>query len=278
MQTAIKAVGFALAVLAAASSGRAQQVAYTGSVNYANGDYIFTERTSSVYLFNGISVSSARLSVAANLPLIYQTTPWVSYSTIGAIPSGGSTGSDAGRGSDRRSSGATPTAITDTATYSDFGIGDPTIHAGAFVVTEGSSRPSIQLFGDVKIPVADVERGFGTGAWDFGAGLNLSKGLGRTFITAGVAYWALGDMPDLELKENIGYGVSVGWLPGYRVAAVVSFSGYTQIIEGQDPPLLLTAVGSYLFSAGRSLSASIGLGLTESSPDFSLGIGWRVGM
>lgn len=292
------AVGVALAVLVATPGlVPAQQVVYTGSVNYATGDYIFTERTNSLYLFNGIGLSTSVFGISFNWPLIYQTTPWVSYSAVGGIPSGDSPdstpGSGGSGGSGNRTDGrsgpdATLDAGTlvlaeepvqsDTALSSNFGIGDPNLHADVFIVREGETRPAVQLSADVKFPLADVDRGFGTGAWDFGAGLNVSKGIGRAFLTAGVAYWILGDMPDQELKNNIGYGFSAGWLPGNRIAAVFSLAGYTRIIEGTDPPLQLSLVGSYLFSARRSLSASVGLGLTESSPDLSLAVGWRLGL
>ena len=56
----------------------------------ARGTYIFTQPTSGYFLFNGLTYSSGAFTLAATVPLIYQSTPYVSYTGIGVLPSGGS--------------------------------------------------------------------------------------------------------------------------------------------------------------------------------------------
>ncbi len=264
--------GVALATLAARPL--AGQVDYIGSVQFASGDYIFSERTNSALLFNGISASAGALGLTLSLPLILQSTPWITYGGLTAIPSGGTEHSELGRQMEGRHHEAV--TLVDTTTYQEFGIGDPLAHADFRLWKEGAVLPSLRITADVKAPIADVDRGFGTGAWDYSAGLSLAKSLGRTMLFTDLAYWVLGDLPDLELKDPLAYSFGFGHaLPGGRVGLLASVFGYTRILEGVDPPAQVSLGLSYLLGSGRSLIGSAAFGLSESSPDVSFSFGWR---
>jgi hypothetical protein len=96
--------------------------------------------------------------------------------------------------------------------------------------------PSIQVFGQAKIPLADPAGGLGTGEWDFAAGLSLAKGFGRTLVLLEAAYWMLGDSPDMELEDPVALNASVG----------------------------------------RAFGGMAMFGLTESTSDVSVSIGWTI--
>ncbi len=273
--------GIALAILAAAPA-TAQQLVYTGSIQFATGDYIFAQRTSSAYLFNGFSAYLGPMRVSANIPVIYQSTPWVSFAGGGMIPSGGTehseTARQVGHGMNGRSGGG-GVALVDTSTYNSVGVGDPLASATIEVLRQGRVGPSVRLTGYVKVPLADVERGFGTGEWDYAGGLSFAKNVGRTLVLVDLVYWFLGDLPDLELKDPVSYAVSLGRpLGDGRVSLLASLAGYTEIVPGVDPALQLGFGLSYLVGFERSLSASAGFGLTESTPDISLSVGWQFGL
>lgn len=252
------------------------QVAYVGSVQFASGDYIFSERTNSAFLLNGISASSGELGFSLSMPLILQSTPWITYGGVTAIPSGGTEHSELSRQMGRRRTDEAVTLV-DTTAYREIGIGDPLAHADFKLWSEGTVLPSLRITADVKVPIANVDRGFGTGEWDYSAGVALAKSLGRTMLFTDVAYWVLGDLPDLELKDPIAYSVGLGHaLPGGRVGLLATVFGYTRILEGVDPPAQVSLGLSYLLGGGRSLLGSAAFGLSESSPDISFSFGWRL--
>lgn len=274
----------AVAVCAAATVPAQAQttINYSGSVQYATGSYIFAERTHSVYLFNGLDLSHGRLQASVSLPIIYQSSPWISYSVVGSVPSGGPQqgtvgghGPGGGQGTGRRR-GSDPIVLPDTATYADIGVGDPSLRAD-LTLLRGTTGPTVRLAGSAKAPVADVDRGFGTGAWDAGLGVALAQRLGSWFLFGEALHWWLGDMDDLTLQNAVSYSASIGRaFQSGRLGVLASFSGYTEIIDTAAPPLQ-TALGlSYQFGGGAySLSTTVSAGLSESMPDVSMSLGWR---
>ena len=126
--------------------------------------------------------------------------------------------------------------------------------------------------------MADVDRGFGTGAWDGGVGLAVSQRLVPWFLFGEAMHWWLGDMDDLRLQNALSYSASVGraFRDG-RIGTLATLSGYTAIIDGTDPPLQAALGISYQPGPGRySLSLSTTVGLTESVPGWSAAVGWCI--
>ncbi|HKK26576.1 MAG TPA: hypothetical protein VKB18_00680 [Gemmatimonadota bacterium] len=313
-RTATAALLLAAAVaLAVPGPAAAQEVSYSGSLQYATGDYLFTERTNSVYLFTSLAVQAGRVTISGSLPLIYQSTPWISYSTGGGIPTGGPQQGEVGDSLQRRGGGGgpmsmasradlaaalgsgrmpasaaaprpavrpaaamQPIALPDTASFDEFGAGDPTFRAAVDLVEPGTGHVTVTLAGEVKAPIADPASGFGTGEWDGGGLLSVGGRLGSTFLFGEVGYWVLGDMPDLQLQNPVSYSVGVGRRIGNGdLAVLASLSGYTRILAETDPPLDVGGGLSYRLADGRSLSLGVSVGLSESSPDLSLSVGWR---
>jgi hypothetical protein len=95
---------------------------------------------------------------------------------------------------------------------------------------------------------------------------------------ADVSYWVLGDMPDLELRDPVSYALAVGHPLSERIGLLVSIFGYSRIIEGTDPPTQLSLGLSYLMGQKRSFTGSAAFGLTDSSPDVSVSLGWRLSL
>ncbi|MEE9132287.1 MAG: transporter [Gemmatimonadota bacterium] len=256
--------GVVFTTLAASLPAAGQEVSYSGSLQYATGRYLYTERASSLFFFNGISAIAGPLRLSASVPVIMQSTAFLSYTGGGLVPSGTDTGM-----------GDRVATVADTATYRQFGLGDPLAHADLRLLGEGSVMPAVRITADVKVPIADVERGFGTGEWDYAGGLSLSKSLGLTLVFLDVSYWVLGDFPDQELKDPITYSLAVGHpIARARLGLFASLFGNTEILDGVEPPMQLSLGLNYLVAPGTSISGSAAFGLTESSPDLSLSFGW----
>jgi hypothetical protein len=269
----LAAAGAMLMALAAVPAA-AGTFSYTGSLQMARGTYIFTQPTSGYFFFNGLTFSSKTFTLAATIPLIYQTTPYVSYTGVGVLPSGGTESSSV-----NQRQGREPVLVPEVVEYKQYGVGDPVIMAGLTLVKEGRAMPAVQLSGQIKAPLADVSQGFGTGEWDYSAGVGLSKKIGNVFLFADVSYWILGDLPELELQNAWAYAFSFGHaFSGGKYAFMASYSGITEVIAGVAPPSSLGLGFSVRVGTGSSLMLNAAFGLSEASPDLSLSLGWSIGL
>jgi hypothetical protein len=266
------AVGFA-----APPRASAQQIDVSTSGQYSSGDYIFTEETDLFVWSNSVSVTEGRFRIGVSVPLVVQTTPWITYGGVGLTPSGGpqhgAVGGN-GHGGGGQRGRRTPIALPDTGSYRSTGVGDPQIQASYDLrVLSDTSRLRVQLMGAVKPPLADADAGFSTGAWDGGLGLSVSRTFAPWFALAEGTYWWLGDLDDLALKNGISYSVGVGrTLYRGRWGLLASISGATPLIEDVDPPASLN--GGINYSTGYwGLSATFSSGLTEGAADWSVGFG-----
>lgn len=269
---------FALCTLPAV----AQTVNYSGSTQFSTGSYYFEESTNSFYFSNGLSVQTGIMTMSFTIPYVFQSTPWVSYTEFGAIPTGGTqqgevkqTGRQGGHGSGRRNE---TIALTDTTSYNQSGFSDPTIAASFTILSDRYHRVIISLNSQVKIPVASPSKGFGTGAWDAGIGASFSKGIFyNLMVFANSMYWNLGDMDELELKNALSYGAGVGlFLRGGNVMFSGSLSGITKIADEFDAPVSLNFGTGVNVHERIYLNANFSTGLSEASPDFSFGFGWAI--
>ncbi len=270
----LAAAGATAMALAAAVPASAGTVTYTGSIQLAQGAYYFDQTMRGVFFMNGFVVNTGAFTLSASIPLVYQSSPYVSYSGIGILPSGGTESSLVGQ-----RQGRDPVVLPEPVEYRQFGVADPLLTLGIRLWEEGRVLPSVQIVAQAKVPVATLESGFGTGAWDYGAGVSLSKKLGPVFLFVDAGYWVLGDLPELQLEDPWSYVVSLGVpLSGGKAALMFSYSGFTEIIGGVDPPSSLGMGLSFRVGRGSSLLLNGSLGLSESSPDFSASLGWSIGL
>ena len=267
-------VGFVLVLLAITSSRAAT---YIGSLQGSTGDYLFNQRTNSLYFYNGLAFDAGRLNFSIGFPLIYQNTPLIASSGAGMFPSGGYldewSDHSSGMGGGMHENGSMPMS---SSSFHRMGIGDVLAHAEARLLHERGPAPSVSLTGDLKMPLASVGMGFGTGKWDYAAGVALSKRWGGVFTFLNAAYWVLGDLPGLNFNNPIVYSAAVGRsIAASPYSLLLSYFGSTRMISGQAPPSQIGLGLSRSLNYGSSLSITAAFGLTDTAPQFSLGLGWR---
>lgn len=263
-----------------------QNLSYHGSAQYATGDYFFTERTGSFFLSNGLSVSGERVTLSVNVPYIVQSSPWISYSSHGLLPTGGpGNGSVSGRGGSGSGMGmgsgkgrVVDPGDVDTVSYRQASFGDPNVAATYRIYTSSSRRTSVRANANVKFPLADPTGGFGTGAWDFGAGLSVAQRLGLNFIwLVNATYWQLGDMDELDFINPLSFSSGIGRVSANSKWLIsANIYGYTKVLDEADPPLSAGLNSSVSITEKVQLSANLVIGLSESSSDFSTGLGWSI--
>lgn len=273
---------------------RAQEIRYNGSLTYAEGDYIFTDRTESISLINGLNARWSRFGISLSLPLVAQTSTAVAFLHGVPLPTGGpdhravrqrqpgrpvSMGSR-GEGPGGQSATLQQTeepglVVTEPENYR-VSVGDPLLSTSVEAFQGFGLLRAVAVEALVKAPVADAESGVGTGEWDYGFGGSLVFGSGIALLFADAIYWTPGDMPELELKSYLDVGTGVGLSLGERWSALVSVTTASEIIENVDPPVSASVSLSRRTRRGASLSGGASVGLSESASDFALFAGWGI--
>lgn len=273
-----------LLALVPLESASAQQVTYMGSLTYSTGKYVFVERTNSLWLSSSLTVRGGPVSVTGSLPVIVQNSGVVSFVAGQPLPTGGeSNGAVEGRGmgkaiGSRGSGGSSMMSMDSTVVFRnqyEVQVGDPLISASIELAQGTGLLRSASIQGSAKAPLRSLESGVGTGEWDFGGGASLVLGSGLTLALLDVTYWSFGDLPDLPLSGSLLYSAAISRaVMGARGSVLVSVTGATRIIDTVDPPLSVGA--GFLMSVGDGNTVSVGAtaGLSESSPDFSVYLGW----
>ncbi len=310
VRTALSTAGLMFAaMLTPVDVADAQTVDYRVSLGYATGSYIFSGTTWSAAMFHGLDVRAGRFTFSASVPVVAQNNTALTYIGGVIVPTGGPDGAAVaerrngqpvqmgpGTGTGRGANGgmgagngrgnvvpiarATTTADTLTETQpggTSVNVGDPLFSASAELYSGFGALRAVSVHLFAKAPVASVASGVSTGQWDFGGGASVSLGAGRTFFFADASYWALGNMPELELLDNVVYGLGVGRTSAdARWSVLVSASGSSPVIRNVKPPA--SAGVSVGFRPGTAQSFTVGLnfGLTESSAKVSSTLGWRI--
>lgn len=281
----------------------AQEVEYTGGLQTASGEYLFTERTTSFALLNGVTLGIGALRFSATLPVYYQNSTALTYVGGTPVPTGGpdalavrqrepgqrvpmGPGGGRGSGPGRMLAPGTlalegDTALALVASPGDYRVemGDPMLQAGMELGQGFGILRSVHVHALAKVPIASAESGVGTGEWDYGAGLSVGLGGLRSFLLADASYWVVGDMPDLPLRNTLSYAVSAGRLLGSgRWSVFGSVMGATAMIADADAPLSLGLGLGYSSGANQGFTLGVSSGLTESAPDLTSYVGWRVGL
>jgi len=274
----------------------AQDLAYYGSLNYSTGTYIFSERTQAYMLNTCLTLQSGRLRVSGGVPLILQNSVVVNQVGTWWVPTGGpdhgavrqrAPGETVPMGPRRGPGGqgqggsfsvvAAVDTVAETGSY-EINVADP-LFTGALELYRGyGALRSFEVTGAVKTPVATLESGVGTGEWDWGGGLSMAVAAGRTLFFGDVGWWSYGDLPDLELKDGMSWGVGAGLPVNDRFSLLGSVSGAAAVIETVDAPLSLALAGSWSLRNGRSISAGVTAGLSEANPSVGVFMGWRLGL
>lgn len=292
-----------------ASRSQAQNLSYSGSLQFSNGSYFFEENTASFSFSNGFGIAGDNLSVSFSIPFIVQDSPWISYGGSGYIPTGGpehkvvhdSSGRGPGPGGNNGKNGdgsgggknfgtindsggvgyqaekRTDVILPDTSSYTQSSFGDPILYAHLKLYSSHSGTTAIRLNSAMKFPLADPTSGFGTGEWDYGVGVSASRSISSYYFMADLMKWWFGDLQDLKLQNPLTYSLGIGRsLGGGSWLINSSFTGYTEVIDTYDPPRNLNLGIGYFASRHVSLNSVFSWGLSESSSDFSMGIGWSI--
>jgi len=283
----------ALALGLLAPTLAAQSLHYEGGLSVASGKYIYAERTTSWMLTNGLALSAGPLTIRAMLPVFRQNSVVVTVSSAGPIPTGGTTsttetGGDggSGHGSQPQVGGSyqvtaegdslpVDSELATSISGYEMAVGDPTasmtvgIHQGATV--------GVSAMVGVKAPATGTN-GFGTGQWDLGGSVSLSHRIGFSgLVSLDLGYWHLGDLPDLDLRDPLLGSLGLAYLSRGGWGLGINASAASTVIAGY-PNAYQVGLNVSRVGRGGTFGVNLALGLTDTTPDLTVGLIWRVGL
>ena len=222
-----------------------------GGLSLARGDYVYTTPTSSAAASLGLAWSTPRLTARLTVPFFVRDTRLLTVRGFEPVD---------------------PEPLATGAEYTG-SLADPV--AQLFVSAHRGDRTAVGLSVSLKIPVLEAGD-FGTGRWDLGGGLSLSRFVGAgTLVGLDLVYWHLGDPPELDLQDTVTGTLTIGRPLGRLWSLSASLSGGRSAVAGYADPWWASLLISRVFPRGIwGLSTSVGL--TDTAPDFSLSLLYRL--
>lgn len=224
---------------------------------------------------------SSRLALELDLPWVYQSNSVTTYGTVGS--SHGQMANTSGRyasssaispaASGRRGGGPGGTGQQNLAPDDvQSGIGDATLSAEYALLDEGVWQPRLGALLSLKIPLANENKGLGTGEFDEGIGLSLAKSVGFTRYFARGSYILRGDSPLYEPKNYLSYAFGGGYLINLDLQTSLALIGATAPFAGAPAPLEGQIRLNYRITNEVRIGGYLGHGLSDGSPDLATGI------
>ncbi|MDP1945944.1 MAG: transporter [Nitrospirota bacterium] len=158
------------------------------------------------------------------------------------------------------------------------GLGDIILKGRYYLVEEKDYLPLIAVTGRVKMPTASASQGLGTGELDYGAGIEMSKMLGNSWIAfLDGGYNIIGDPDGLNFQNQYWYDVGAGYYFTKDLLASVYFEEYRAIVPGFVNARDVFFAVNYTASAAWRVNAGVTLGVSNGAPDqaFSIGASYR---
>lgn len=201
-------------------------VAVGAGLEVTTGDYGNSADATVVTMPVLIAVNpSENTDLTLEIPLVYLN----SRSTSGVVVTRSG-------GMGKRSVSTTSTT-TSTTTTSAAGLGDINLSAGWTLLHDDELTPRIRPMLYLKAPTGDDDRGLGTGTFEGGAGLALSKWLGDFQLFGEAAYVLQNSTTDYQGKNYVSYSAGGGVQATDRLFVTVYGRGSSARIEGGDAPL-----------------------------------------
>ena len=240
-------------------------------LEFASGDYGTGIRTDSVYMPFTVAVNpTGRLDFTLEIPFVYQSTSAVVAGEFMGMQST-STGTQSVMAA-MGGPGPRTTASAGTIGNSQYGLGDMKLKAGYVLFTEEEHLPAIRPNLFVKIPTADKNKFLGTGAFDGGFAVELTKWYDNWLADGEVGYAIQGKSSVLAVKNYFYYDAGVGYQLTERLRPIFMVKGSTPPVEGGAALLEARLRVKYQVTKHTGLDGYLAKGITTASPDYGMGL------
>jgi len=208
-----------------------------------------------------------RSDLEISVPFLYQQTENTGHAALGTTANNSMQNSVARRNMAGSGGGG------GTLGGEESGLGDITLTGGYTLVQDSDSTPRIRSSLYMKFPTADDSNGLGTGAFDFGSGVDISKWLGNwqpfaegRYIFQGGSHAETGARDYATADTGVGYS----WSERFYTSIYARFG--SAIAEGMSAPLEARLKTVWRFAELLYLDAYAAKGFSDGSPDYSGGI------
>jgi len=251
---------------------------YTYSVGqgfeFSSGKYGTNARTDSIYApLTVIACPTNRLGFSLEIPFVYQS----NGNVITGIGRGGMQGSKttmlpAAGMSGMSGSGGGMSPSSASTTQSESGLGDIILKVGYTLLPEKDSMPQIRPTAFIKFPTADNNKSLGTGEFDEGFAVEISKWFGNwnPFVEAG--YTVQGKSAQLSLRNYMAYNAGVGYQVADNFRPLLLIKGTTPPADGASSLLEVRLKLKYQASKHTGIDGYVAKGITTNSPDYGTGL------
>ena len=137
---------------------------------------------------------------------------------------------------------------------------------------QGSSLPQIKTSLFVKTPTASLSDGLGTGEFDFGGGVDLSKWLGDMYLAGEALYNYQGRVAGFGLKNYLSYNGTVGYQMMHSILPMLVIKGATAPSDYSDNLLEVRGRVLLTLSPSTAIDLFVSHGISSSSPDYAGGV------
>lgn len=235
-----------------------------------SGTYTYQTTTATYALNAGFQYEEEdQFSFSFTLPLVFQNSNLVGRAGGMFLPHGN--GGNSMSNSHAHNGGGMMMGANSFSSSSSYlsGLGDLLFEGNYDIVSESESAPSFAVTGQIKAPTAGTS--FGTGKWDYGAGVSATKQFGTTNISANAGFLVLGDPAGTLYHNPFTYGASVGnsFMDG-KLSVMISYLAYTRVLDGYEAPQQISLGVLSQTSSTTTLSLIGSFGLSNTVP--ALGI------
>ena len=240
---------------------------------FISGTYGTNIRTDSVFAPFTVAYSpTSRLGLLLEIPFVYQS----NGNVISSVASGaGMQGSkttmlQTGGMNGTQTGGMSPS--TGSAAGSESGLGDITLKVGYILVPEKNSTPQIRPTAFVKFPTADRNKSLGTGEFDEGFAVEVSKWYGNWNPFAEAGYTVQGRTPLLALRNYMTYDAGTGYQVTDKFRPIIFLKGATPPADGSSSLLEVRLKLKFQATNHTGIDGYLSKGLTTNSPDYGTGL------
>ena len=240
---------------------------------FASGKYGTSTRTDSIYMpFTAAIYPTERLDFSLEIPFVYQ-----SSSAVVAGQYMGMQGQSVGAQSvmaatNGMGSSSMTSASGSSVTNSHSGLGDMKLKAGYVLYTEEKYVPAIRPNFYVKFPTADKNQFLGTGAFDEGFAVELTKWFDKWFADGEMGYTIQGKSTVVAVRNYFNYYVGAGYQVSERLRPMVLLKGTSPTVNGASSQLEARLRVKYQFAKHTGIDGYLAKGITTASPDYGMGL------
>lgn len=154
------------------------------------------------------------------------------------------------------------------------GLGDIALKGRYQAVSQESWKPFIDVFGRVKLPTADEDKGLGTGETDFGIGTEMVRRFAGPYLAFfDISYTWVGSPSGVDYDNRVVWDIGIGYEMRPNMLLSVFYEHRTSITAiGKDSRSIYGLV-NWLVRRDLSVYGMLETGVSDGGPDFGVSAG-----